>query len=156
MMWLRKMTDSSTFTAALLKIIHPDLFTMALHTMQKLALEPELEPFITAWSNLFNGVSIICNRETPIHRDTNSLEHWYDFLFTMGPYVDGVMEIPGVGIRLAYDSGTMVALTGRVLRHGVAKVDGDRLCVAYYMRENVQRRMAESLALWNRVDNYIG
>lgn len=149
------MDHSSAIFSALLRVVHPDLFFMALNAMEEMARDPNLHDVVSVWNNVFNGASLISNRESPIHRDCNSKEHWYDLLATLGPYEDGVMEIPGAGVRLAYNSGTIVALAGRVLRHGVGAVKKDRVCFAYYMRENVHKRMGSMFASWSKEDRYM-
>ena len=59
------------------------------------------------------------------------------------------MELTNVGLTFQYNTGVIVALCGRILRHGVSPTDGDRICLAYYMRENVQLRLGSSLARWS-------
>jgi hypothetical protein len=73
---------------------------------------------------------------------------------TVGPYQNIFFELPVVGIRLVYNSGTVIGLSGRVLRHGVMEADGERICTAYYMRENVQKRLGTCFAGWNTWDSY--
>lgn len=34
-----------------------------------------------------------------------------------------------------------MGLAGRLLQHGVNKVDGECICIAYYFRENVQKKV---------------
>jgi len=114
----------------------------------------DLQEALELWTSIFNGVQIISNRETPIHRDFQSRPEWYDLLVTVGPYKDTVFELPGIGIRFAYNSGTVIGLSGKVLRHGVTETEGERICLAYYMRENVQRRLGTNLASWNTWDSY--
>jgi len=92
------------------------------------------------WSTPFNGVSVISNRSTPLHRDCNSRKEWMDMLVALGMYNLGNLTVPGVGIEFVYNPGTVVGILGKVLQHG-AECDGERACLAFYMRDKVQERL---------------
>ncbi len=47
------------------------------------------------------------------------------------------MELLGLGISLEYGPDTVVGLLGNVLEHTVPSVIEDRVCYAYFMRNNV-------------------
>jgi hypothetical protein len=47
------------------------------------------------------------------------------------------MELRSLGVRLSYEPGTMVAICGKVVPHGVSDCIGERGCIAYYMRDAV-------------------
>jgi hypothetical protein len=128
---------------------------MARKSMDVMLGQPNLQEVLQMWMSVFNGVSVICNRETPVHRDNFSASEWYDMLTTIGPYDSAVFELPGVGLRFMYESGTIIGLCGRVLRHGVSQAKGERVCLAYYMRENVQKRLGSPAAGWNHWNEYI-
>jgi hypothetical protein len=75
-----------------------------------------------------------------MHRDIQARKPWYDILATFGDYKDGKMELPNLGIQLEYNPGTIVGLAGKVVQHGVAHCTGNRVCLAYYMRDTVHKR----------------
>ena len=152
--WLRAIQETSLLLSSIVRIIHPNLFWMGLEAMKKMQDLEDLQEALELWTSIFNGVQVISNRETPIHRDFQSRPEWYDLLVTVGPYKDTVFELPGIGIRFAYNSSTVIGLSGKVLRHGVTETEGERICLAYYMRENVQRRLGTNLASWNTWDSY--
>jgi hypothetical protein len=150
--WLSGMEESTLLLSSLIRVMHPDLFEMGLEATAKMHQNPDLAEALLIWTSIFNGVQVISNRETPVHRDHFSRWEWYDLLVTLGPYANATLEIPTVGLRFKYSSGTVVALCGRILRHGVSEVDGERICLAYYMRENVQHRLGTNYASWSRWD----
>jgi hypothetical protein len=41
-----------------------------------------------------------------------------------------------------------------MLRHGVAECEGERICLAYYMRDKVHERMGVEAAPWMKMDYY--
>jgi len=87
--------------------------------------DANLEDVVKLWYSIFNGAQVISNRETPVHRDNNSRSEWYDLLTTVGPYQEAILELPGVGLRFRYRSGTVIGLLRRVLSHGVSDADGE-------------------------------
>jgi hypothetical protein len=58
------------------------------------------------------------------------------------------MELPGVGLKLSYGPGSVLGMAGKVIRHGVSDCQGDRVCLAYYMRDKVHERMETEAASW--------
>lgn len=128
---------------SVLSVIHPKLFGAGLTTMNKLGAEAEFREIVSLWHSVFNGVQVLSNRETPLHRDNNTLAEWYDLLLTVGPYRNGWLALPGIGVKLSYEPGTVVGLGGKLLQHGVNKVEGERVCIAYYFRANVQKKVNE-------------
>jgi hypothetical protein len=148
------MAESSTLLSSILRVIHPDLFFMGLVTMKKMGSKADPPEVLRLWYSLFNGVQIISNRETPVHRDHNSRWEWYDLLTSVGPYKNAILVFPGLGLTFQYDSGTVLGICGRLIRHGVSEAEGERICVAYFMRENVQKRLETRYAGWNKWDSY--
>jgi Oxygenase domain of the 2OGFeDO superfamily len=92
---------------------------------------------LSKWASVFSGVAVISNRSTPPHRDGSSRNNWYDILVTLGRYRNCHLKLPGLGISLEYGPGTVVGISGRLLEHAVPGFEGDRVCYAYFMRDNV-------------------
>jgi hypothetical protein len=154
--WLTAMGESSVILSAIVQVIHPELYTMGRKAIDIMLTMHDLQDVSALWISIFNGVQVISNRQSPFHRDNQSSVEWYDLLATIGPYKLAIFELPGVGLRFRYNSGTIIGLSGRLLRHRVSNADGDRICLAYYMRENVQRRLGTQPATWNARDtNYM-
>lgn len=161
-LWLDRIAESASLLSAILRIIHPDMYRAGRASLQQLRVQTDeikdgadVQPIIEKWASVFNGVSVIINRQTPFHRDNNSRAEWYDMLATIGTFQDPIMELPGIGRRFAYNSGTVVGISGRCLQHGVSESQGERLCLAYYMRDNVHERLGIPVATWMNVDKYI-
>jgi len=152
--WLVSIAESSVVLSSVVRVIHPELFDMGMECMQKMYCQEDLREVLCMWYSVFNGASIISNRETPVHRDHSTRFEWYDLLATVGPYERAYFSLPGVGLTFLYQSGTLLGFCGWLLWHGVSEANGERMCLAYYMRENVQRRLGTRFATWNRWDNY--
>lgn len=142
------MQETFQLANAITGVIHPALYEMGRDSLAKIRQVDYLEDMASTWDSVFTGIQIISNRETPAHRDSYSAAEWYDLLYTFGSYRNGHLELPGVGVKFRYDSGTMIALGGHLLQHRVARVDGERACIAFYMRENVHSWLQTPPASW--------
>ena len=137
--WLDAISESNAILSAILAVIHPTLYDAGWQTTKRLRGTPEIDPqdVLSRWASVFNGVAVISNHSTPAHRDGNSRSHWYDILVTLGSYRNCNLDLPGLGISLEYGPGTVVGILGNVLEHAVPNFEGDRVCYAYFMRNNV-------------------
>ena len=157
--WLQEMITASALMGALLRVMHPELYFAGITGMRALVDQPELVKedrdvlrILQAWSSPFSAYSIISNRTTPPHRDNHSSPPWYDLLVPVGTYSGGEIKFPGLGLTLGYRPGTMVALCGKLIRHEVPEVIGNRVCLAHYMRERVLERLTTEPAGWMTLD----
>ena len=144
----------SALVGGILSIIHPELYSAGVESIKSLNNHPgfvhkgeNLRAVLKIWSSPFTAITTISNRDTPYHRDNGSAHSWFDILVALGEYENGRIEFPGLGMRLKYDPGTIVAFTGRVLQHG-ANCPGDRACIAYHMRLNVIQRLGITTPSW--------
>jgi hypothetical protein len=147
--WLKANAESAALLSGLLRVIHPELFQMARQAMRKLEAMDEADDLVNLWTSVFNGCQVLSNRETPLHRDNYSCAEWYDVLCSIGPYTGADLELANVGLTFQYNTGVVLAICGRMLRHGVSATQGDRMCLSYYMRENVQSRLGSKAAGWS-------
>jgi len=109
---------------------------------------------LSLWPTVFTNISVIANRCTPLHCDPQSRASWYDIIVNVGEYTDCIMAIPTLGIELVYKPGTAVAFSGRLLRHRVNAVEGNRYCLTYYMRDNIHHwANVPRCADWMRIDS---
>jgi hypothetical protein len=125
----------------LMRVIHPELHEAGSATLEKLKDLPSVKDAAVKWTSIFSGISLIANRKTKEHRDRNSAINWYDLLVTLGNYEEAFFDIPEFGLRLRYTPGTVVAICGNSLLHGVKEWgSGDRLCYAMFMRKYILDR----------------
>lgn len=134
------MKDFHAIAAAILRVTHPNLYDAAVGVASGLSADVTLNHHIKRWALPFTAVSLMANRETIKHRDMKTGETMYDLLFSVGPYQYTELELSQVHLRISYPPGTTVALTGRLLLHGVPACTESRLCQAYYFREHVFQR----------------
>lgn len=155
------MEDAFTIIGGILSVMYPELFEAGCRALKEMAdgadkihKGQELPEVLRLWGVPFSVISVICNRDTPPHRDTGSAHCWYDLLVPLGQYEKGKVQFPGLGVQMRYDPGTVVGHLGRVLRHG-ASCAGDRACLAFYMRENVIHDLGvEGPKHWANISDY--
>jgi len=146
---------------AFLAIVHPPLYQAGREVFHRLIADPSIIKegdaaleVLQYWTSPFSGYGLISNCTTPLHRDNNSQGCWYDCLTTIGPYSGSRLCLDNLGVQLQYESGTMVALLGKLLRHGTTEASGSRICVAQYMRDNVVERLGIESPGWMTMANY--
>ena len=166
--YLREDRDSLCILGAVLSLIHPIAAKRGLAIMDGIAkgtikneATNSLDEARLVWSSPFTAISIISNRDTELHRDGKGFAPFYDLITTVGYYTGGRFEVPGIGLRFQYDSGTIMGLCGKVLGHSVAEVDGDRFCVVQYFHQKVLEGIHSDflrhrgISDWMRVQDFI-
>jgi len=73
---------------------------------------------------------------------------------TLGRYRNCNLNLPGAGISLEYGPGTVVGLLGATLEHEVPRFEGERVCYAYFMRDNVHEWAGVSGYTWMATEYY--
>lgn len=82
----------------------------------------------------------------PLVRTEWDVERYCDYL---------TMRQAGMNRKhLQYDPRTVVGLLGKVIRHGAGEVRGERMCLAYYMRDKVHERLGFPPGRWMNVSVY--
>ena len=75
-------------------------------------------------------------------------------LIALGEYLHDWLSLLGFGLVLWYNSSTIAAFSGKILRHG-ATCNGSHACIAYYMHDNVLAQLKESHINWTNNKLYI-
>ena len=60
-----------------------------------------------------------------------------DLLATFGRYTQGRLEVPLLGARFVYNPSTALLFPGYLLEHGASSAEGERICMASFIRPNV-------------------
>ena len=152
---LDAISESNAILSAILAVMNPVLYDAGWETVKHLRATPEIGSHIlNRWASIFNGVSVISNCDTPVHWDGNSRWNWYEILASLGSYQNCSLELPDVGISLDYSAGTVVGFLGNTLEHKVAGFEGDRVCYAYFIRDNMQDWAKVTASDWMNAKYY--
>jgi hypothetical protein len=138
----------------LLRIIHPELYVAGHQVYHNLIDNPAILQdgdavlAILCYCTLpFLGYGIISNCIMPLHHDNYSQGAWYDFLTMVGDYSSSKLMLGNLGVELSYESGMMVKL----IWHGVTEANGNRICIAQFMRDNMVERAGIKALGWMMV-----
>lgn len=142
--FLEDIQEYNAIMGGVLAIIHPALFETAMDSWKAIYADPSCtsKPELVAdllgtWSSPFTAVSLITNRETPLHKDRKGGRFYLDAVTTFGNYANGRFEIDGLGMRFRYNPGTAVFLNSHTFRHGASRVEGERYCLVSFFRPDV-------------------
>lgn len=137
------MHEHSAILSASMAIMHPEMYEAGRQAISKLGRwsseqdNAEMNAILPIWPSIFNVMSVMVNRMSPLHNDRNGRPQWFDLLITVGNYSDLDIAIPTISRRFRYNPGTAVAFSGQMLQHGVGQAEGDRGVLSFYMRDNV-------------------
>lgn len=137
-LWLLRSKHSQAMVNAAMRVMHPDLYNagkIVLKTHR--GMDGEVRETIDKWPSVFSGVSMISNRVTPGHRDTGGRYEWYDLLASVGPYENGDFQLPDLGLTIRYTPGSLLGVVGKLQRHAMPWFQGERICYAYFMKDDV-------------------
>ena len=138
--FLVELKDHGQVMDAILSIVHPELYSVAQRSFEISKLENPESSAVFAWPCCFSGMSVICNRLTPKHKDRRTDRFWYDFLTSAGHHKKAALKAAGIGYSFDYAPGTMVALCAADIFHEVDLWYGfDRICIASFMRKSVMK-----------------
>jgi hypothetical protein len=139
-------------------LVCPDLHSIATSAIQKLKRGNHVNTpheHVQLWPSIFSGIEVISNRVTPLHRDAKSAPPVYDFLVSAGTHTNAWLDVPDVKARLLYKPCTVIAVCGKVLRHGVESWEGgERLCFAHFIRDAVHERLQIPRPEWVTMGAY--
>lgn len=155
--WMKLSNEIEVFLNLTLSLINPDLFRTGLLMLQRLREYDPTSDVAKKWQSVYSGIAIICNRRSPLHRDSQGRPEWYDLLLSYnGPRARPLLSVTDLGLNLKYSSGTVVAFCGMILKHQVSSWGkGDRVCYAHFMRESVRERLDVPPAGWVYRDMYL-
>ena len=154
--WLNAMQDTGLDVDLIFSIVHSPLFNVGKDAVEGLKkMFSQDEPNVKKWPCQTTGIGVIVNRKTPFHRDKGGNPSMYDFLVAAGTYKSCFLELPDVEGFLEYNPGTVVAICGKILRHGVTHWEGgERICYPFYCRDNVHHRLKLPRTDWPHLSWY--
>ncbi|KAI6104915.1 hypothetical protein EDD16DRAFT_1443342, partial [Pisolithus croceorrhizus] len=141
--WVDEMTEFHALLSGTLAVIHLWMYAtgqevlICLDAEARLWGDMDMCSMLPIWNSIYNSMSIMVNCMTPYHTDINGWKPWLDMLVTVGDYPPIDFVTPTLKLRFQYNLGTIIALSGSALEHGVGYSDGNHACLAYYMQQNV-------------------
>jgi hypothetical protein len=141
-------------------LISPELFSARAKAIRMLKKGEHVNKWhdnVKLWPSFFSGLEVISNHKTPYHRDVHSAPAMYDFLVSGGNHTRTWLTLPDIKMKLLYNPGTVTAICGKVLRHGVLQweKEKDRLCIAHFIRDRVHKCLSIPRPNWVTNTRYL-
>lgn len=150
------MKNSGAFCSAILRVINPDQYWAGRMALMRARQDVKgVREALQSWPSIFGSVQVLSNRESPYHRDFSSYPSSMDLLVTLGTYDRLTFSVRNLGMQIAYRPGTAIVMSSFVVHHGVAEVDPDRVCYAWYMPKHLHQNYDISSCAWMTHDMYI-
>ena len=133
----------------IMALIHPELYQNGQDVLERMRQRPDTAEWASQWTSVCSGISVICNRVSPLHKDRWSAPAWYDILAVLGDFEQCQLDLSELGAHFHYTKGTVLGFCGNVFKHSVSDWGlGDRVCYAQFMRRSTISHFTDNLAGW--------
>lgn len=145
--WVGQSRDQWAILSGAMAIMHPDMYATGREALVQLGNwadregRADMQEALAIWPSVFSVASLMVNRATAMHLDGHGQPQWLDLLANFGEHEDLDLVLSTIGVRAQYNPGTVAAVSGNVLHHGVAPVSGNRASMAFYMRHEVHEHV---------------
>ncbi|KAG2144056.1 hypothetical protein BD769DRAFT_1383075 [Suillus cothurnatus] len=118
---LESIARPAAIASAALRVMHPEQYWAGLRAFASLGQKaegkelPKMSETLQYWASVFNTLSIISNQQTPNHRDHLSIPECFNILTSVGSYSHAWMSMPSLQLEFGYNSGCMIAFSGRIV-----------------------------------------
>lgn len=154
--WLDAMQEHHALIAGALRVMHPEQYEAGLAAMRQVSHVEGVAEALHHWHLPFNAMTTIFNRCSPPHRDSLGHPRMFDLLLNLGNHQDeSRMRLAGLGLSFAYHTGSLVGFSGKFCQHEGVVGQGDRICLAYYMRHKVLARAGIHVPEWMYHSTYL-
>ncbi|KAG2029389.1 hypothetical protein BDR03DRAFT_987794 [Suillus americanus] len=107
---LKAIARPAAIATAALRVMHPQQYWTGLQAFASLGDKAgskellKMSETLQYWATVFNILTIICNRETPNHRDHHSsIPEFFNILTSVGNYSNAQMSIPSLQLEVSTD-----------------------------------------------------
>lgn len=149
--------DIEALLDVLLLLAHPSQYIAAVSVMEKLLVDKGLNRRarnLHLWpSCAWQGITVLINRITPPHKDSQGHPAGFDLLLSAGSTTTAKLKLPGLGATFSYQPGTVFLILGKQITHEVeAWGSGDRICYAHWLRHRSVKESAVGAIEWCKLD----
>ncbi|KAF9218139.1 hypothetical protein BS17DRAFT_849507 [Gyrodon lividus] len=141
--WLQQISPAENLLTEVLQVVHPEFHDACSQVLSRLQLNTTLKEAAESWPAIFEAMELIVNRVTPWHQDQGGCPEVYDCLLNLGNCQEARFLISDFGVISPYSPGSVIYLTGRVLRHSVKEWEKGReqAVIAHFTKDAVQNRL---------------
>ena len=146
--WAQAMRESGALCSAILRVAHPHLYDAGREALIRASKVPAVDRALQTWPSIFHVVQVISNRQTPFHRDTSGQATWMELLISFGSYRRAFLVLRNLGFQVEYGPGTAGVVCSYLVHHGVAEVEPDRICYAWFMSDALHTNHGVNAVPW--------
>jgi hypothetical protein len=130
-----------------LKQLDPDAYASHVELSNKIKKDyPHARARASIDPILFQGRSVIFNRQTPNHIDRKDPKLGWNPLTTAGNYTGGHMRIRRLKLRMWYGAGSCIFVRGAILPHEVEEFEGGQcISIAHFCHESLWKEVGVKL-----------
>ena len=152
--WMNENLEPFGIIFGIARIMHPEQYVMGMSMLRAMTRTSKFSQVLPRWPSVFSALSVVVNRMCPMHREQKGDCRFFDILASCGQYTSTSLHLQPVGFQIPNGPGTVVGFSGKALRHGVGHADGDRTCIAFYMRESIRSCFRVRPCGWMRQEVY--
>ena len=159
--WIAEIQETMALLGGIQAVINPAQYRAGIACIESITNNPSqiaksenLKELLVQWSSPFNVISVMNNRDSPLHRDNGGGYSMMDVLTSVGEYINCRFSVPGLAVEFWNRLGLVITLSRRVVRHR-ASAEGERLCIAQYSRETIFEELQIPEPDWTSIDNLI-
>ncbi|KAG1837663.1 hypothetical protein F4604DRAFT_1601198 [Suillus subluteus] len=126
-----------------LQVMHPQLYWASIKTQIELGRwlgdqgMVDMHHLLKYWASVYTVTAIMCNHQSPDHRDLKCPPEAFNILTSIGSYRCATMKLPNLGIEMAYNPGVMVSYSGHLVRHGIRVDEGNQIVWSWFLRDSI-------------------
>ena len=135
--FLQDMKETNALISGIFRMLHPDQCRHGLAFYEDLRRFPDIADITRHWASAFTAFQVINNRTSPPHTDRGTSYGALDVLTAIGDFKGGHIHTPNLPVDFAQEPGCVLALATRVIPHGVQPYEGNRISIAWFMKDDV-------------------
>jgi len=156
-LFISAIADAELLCDSVTALVTPELYNVGQAAIEKVKHGVELAvqyKNVELWPSVYTAMQVIVNRVTIPHRDEGGCPTHYDLLASIGSHHGASLDLPDLGLSLLYSPGTLVSLCGKLFIHEVCQWEGERICLAHFIKDTVHDRLEVHRPAWPQRSNY--
>lgn len=127
----------------LVSIVHPKFYNILEAVDEGIQVQPACRMCKTNIKTKFPGRTVICNRQSGEHTDSNGVRRGTDVLYAAGDFDGGEVYFKDLSIRIPLKPGTLLLFDGTSQRHSIDKWSGpQRFSFALFVHTGVAKQLS--------------
>lgn len=153
MAFLQDMKETNALISGIFRMLHPHQFNNGMNLYEEWRRIPNMADIAQQWASSFTAFQVINNRTCPPHTDRGASYGALDVLTAIGDFKGGHICAPNLPVDFAQEPGSVLALATRTILHGVEPYEGNRISIAWFMKDDVMSWAGQPQTTWMHKDD---